>query len=253
MRSGDRVLQDLNRSLDVPARVRADVLREVREDLRDLVDRLVAEGVPAAEAEARALRLLEPGPEATAMLVHVHRAPAGRIRDVLGDRADHRVEWVGTVGLAGLAVWAPMPPLLLSGRVPWWAGAPLVALGVLLVANLTREALRWWLRRDAEVARLRWSATVQGAGVVLVLVWGALAVALDAYRTAGAWSVTPPGVSEVAAWLSRALTLQALSLGIAMLGVFGALALGQALVAARRLDTELKELLHGADSNNGRW
>ena len=54
MRSGNALLRDLNARLNLPSRVRSDVLREVRDDLRDMVAVLVGQGMSPEEAERRA-------------------------------------------------------------------------------------------------------------------------------------------------------------------------------------------------------
>lgn len=64
MRLGNALLRDLNARLNLPSRVRSDALREVRDDLRDMVAVLVGQGMSPEEAERRAVTLLHPGDDA---------------------------------------------------------------------------------------------------------------------------------------------------------------------------------------------
>ena len=248
----DTLLRDANARLDVPLRARYDVLRELRGDVEALVARLVAEGVPPAQAEARALDLLHPGPEAMAALAEIHRPLSGRLALLLGQRAVDLLEGVGPLVMAGLAFSAPVSVLLGSGRLPFWAVAPLAVLGVGLVANPVREGLRWWLHRGARAPGLRLGVRVQVGGVLLALVWGGLATAWSGYRAAEGWAVEAPTPWEVVGHVAQALLLVGLALAVAVMGVFGAVALAQGLRVARGLEVELDELLREADSNDRR-
>jgi hypothetical protein len=249
MRSGNALLRELNARLNLPPRARSDVLREVREDLQDMVAVLVAQGVSREDAERRAVRLLQPGAEAVEDLAAVHRSPYGQLSGRLGHEVARGMERAAVLAMAGLAAGAPVPALVLAGRMPVWAVAPLLVLAGVMVANLTRETLRWWVRREQDVRALARAALLQGATVGLAVSWGALATATEVYLAAAAWEVAAPSSLAVAAWVSQVLALPALTLGVAMLGVFGSLALMQALWHAGKLEGELAELLRSSDFN----
>jgi hypothetical protein len=249
MRSGDALLRELDARLNLPSRARSDVLREVREDLHDMVNVLVGQGMSREDAERRAVTLLQPGDEAVQGLAAVHRSPYGHLSARLGNGVARGTERAAVLAMAGLAAAAPVPALVLAGRLPVWAAAPLLVLAGVMAANLTRETLRWWVRREQDVRALAHAASLQGAMVGLAVSWGALATATEVYLAAAAWEVAAPSSMAVAAWVSRVLALPALTLGVAMLGVFGALALMQAIWHARNLEGELAELLRSSDFN----
>jgi len=247
MRSGNALLRDLNARLNLPSRVRSDVLREVRDDLRDMVAVLVGQGMSPEEAERRAVTLLHPGDDAVQGLAAVHRSPHEQLSVRLGHEVVRGMGRAAVLAMAGLAAAAPVPALILAGWMPVWAALPLLVLAGVMAANLTRETLRWWVRREQDVRALAHAAVVQGATVGLAVSWGAFATATDAYIAAARWEVFAPSSLALAAWVSRVMTLMALTLGVAMLGVFGSLALMQALWHARNLEGELAELLHSSD------
>lgn len=249
MRSDEVLLRDLNARLDLPPRARVQVLREVRDDLEAMVDLLVEQGVSRRVAEQRALALLRPGDEAIEELAAVHLSPFGQLAARLGHVTASNIERAAVIALAGLAAVAPLPALILGGPQPAWATLPLLMLAGVMAALLTRETLRWWARGEQDVRALAHAAGVQAAAVGLTLAWGGLVAVMDAYVAAGTWEMIPPSPQMLAAWASRLTTLLALSLGVAMLGVFGSLALMQALWQARNLETELTELLHSSHFN----
>lgn len=249
MRPGDALLRDLDARLNLPSRVRSDVLREVRDDLQDMVADLVGQGMSREAAELRAVTLLHPRDDAVRGLAAVHQSPYGLLSARLGDEVVRIIERAAVLAMAGLAAAAPVPALIQAGRMPVWAALPLLVLAGVMAANLTRETLRWWVRREQDVRALAHAAVVQGAVVGVALSWGALATVMEAYLAAGAWEVAAPSSLAVADWVSGVTTLLALSLGVAMLGIFGSLALMQALWRARNLEGELAELLHSSDFN----
>ncbi len=249
MRSDEVLLQDLNARLDLPARARVQVLREVRDDLEAMVDLLVQQGVSRQTAEQRALVLLRPGDKAIEELAAVHLSLFGQLAVRLGHAAANNIERAAVLTMASLAAAAPLPALILGGPQPSWATIPLLILAGVMAAVLTHETLRWWARRERDVRALAHAAGVQAAAVGLTLAWGGLVAVMEAYVAAGTWETIPPSPQMLAAWASRLTTLLALSLGVAMLGVFGSLALMQALWQARNLETELTELLHSSHFN----
>lgn len=249
MRSDEVLLQDLNARLDLPPRARIQVLREVRDDLEAMVHLLVEQGVSRQTAEQRAIVLLRPGDQAIEELAAVHRSPFGRLAVRFGHAAAGNIERAAVLAMASLAAAAPLAALLLAGSQPAWATIPLLILAGVMAAVLTHETLRWWARREQDVRALVHAAGVQAATVGLTLTWGLLAVAMEAYVAAATWEVVPPAPQALAAWASRVANLLALTLGVAMLGVFGSVALIQAVWQARHLQGELSELLHPSAPN----
>lgn len=249
MPSAEGLLRDLYARLNLPSRARSDVLREVHDDLRDMVDLLVGQGMSREDAERRAVTLLHPGDDAVKALAAVHRSPYGHLSVRLGQRVVQGAEDGAVLAMAGLAAVAPVPALILAGRLTVWAALPLLVLAGVMAANLARETIRWWVRREQDVRALAHAAVVQGAMVGLAVTWGALATSIEAYAATAAWEARAPMLGELSAWVSGLLTLLALTLGVAMLGVFGSLALMQALWHARNLEGELSELLHSSDHN----
>lgn len=247
MRSDDALLQDLNARLNLPPEARFHVLREVRDDLEAMVDLLVEQGVSRQTAEERAIVLLRPGDEAVAELAAVHRSPHGRLAVRLGHGVANVIERTAVITMAGLAAAAPLPALILGGPQPAWTTIPLLVLASVMAALLTRETFRWWVRREQDVRALAHAAGVQAATVGLTVSWGVLAAVTEGYVAAGTWEVVPPSPQTLAAWVTRVTTLLALTLGVAMLGIFGSLALIQALWRARNLEGQLTELLHSSD------
>lgn len=249
MRLDEVLLQDLNARLDLPPRSRVQMLREVRDDLEAMVDLLVEQGVTRQTAEQRAIALLCPGDKAIEELAAVHRSPFGRLAGRLGHAAASNIERAAVLTMASLAAAAPLSALVLGGSQPAWATLPLLILAGVMAAVLAHESFRWWARREQDVRALVHAAGIQAATVGLTLAWGFLAAALEGYVAAGTWELVPPSPQTLAAWASRVANLLALTLGVAMLGVFGSLALLQALWQARNLEGELSELLNSSDLN----
>jgi hypothetical protein len=248
MRSGDALLQDLNARLQLPARARSNVLHEVRDDLDDMVEALVGQGMSREAAEQRAVLLICPGDDAVEELAVIHLSPYGHLSMRLGERVALSMERAAALAMAGLAAAAPVPALILGGLLPIWAALPLLVLAGVMAALLTRETFRWWVRREQDVRALAHAAVVQGATVGLALSWGAFATATEVYLAAAMWEAVAPAPEALMALVSQVMTLLALTLGVSMLGVFGSLALMQALWQARNLEGELAELLHSSHS-----
>lgn len=243
MPSDDLRLRELDARLTMPARARRDLIREVRDDLHDLVDVMVARGMPREAALERALALLHPGEGAAAELSALHRSPHARLAERVGAGVAGAAERVAVLALALLAATAPLPALLGVADLPTWAAFPLLALAGTLVAILVREGIRWWVHRDPDVHRLAPAAALLAGGALLAVAWGAFATATEAWIAVRSWPSGAPSVPQMAGAVARLFHLAALSLGVAILGLFGSAALLQGLGSAQDLEAELARLL----------
>jgi len=243
-RTTHAVLRDLNARLDLPARRRALLLRELRADFEDLVATLEAEGLTPEAAEARALELLSPTEEDAGALAGLHRSSYARIAERLAPGHVRLIERAGIGAMAALAALAPVMAVAYSTRL---APLTLVVLGCValpLFAHLAWQAFRIVVRGDADAASLARAGTIQAGLVGLTVAAGALVVVTEAYVAAAALS-TGGGieVGGVVGAMTRCADAAALTLGLTILGVFGALALHQWHVAARAVEEELIALL----------
>ncbi len=244
MPSAESVFRQLNERLDLPARRRAVLLRELRSDFEDLVATLVAEGLMPEAAHLKAFQLLAPTPEDAGDLSGLHRTRYARL--VSGFRAARVqvAERVGIGAMAALAALAPLFALARSSSLPFGTLTVLAVAATLLLANLAWHAFRIVVRDDADADSLAWAGMIQAALVGLTLSAGTLAMLVDAGRTLASWE-TSGGVTvlRIAATMTRCAETAALTLGLTILGVFGALALLQWHLSARTVEEELRILL----------
>lgn len=246
-RSSASIFRELNERLDLPARRRALLLRELRADLEDLAATLVAEGVAPDVARARAVEMLAPDADDARILTGMHRSFYARMVEGLRPARVQLVERGSIGAMAALAVLAPVLALASSSTLP--AGT-LTVLGVtaaLLLANLAWQAFRIVVRDDADAGSLAWAGMVQAALLGLTLSAGTLAMVVDAGRTLSSWEASGGATAtEIVATMSRCAETAALILGLTILGVFGALALLQWHLSARTVEEELQALLSPA-------
>jgi len=244
MPSAESVFRELNARLDLPARRRALLLRELRADFEDLVTTLVAEGLTPEAAQQKAFRLLTPSPDDAGALSGLHRTRYARL--VSGYRAA-RVQVVERVSIgvmAALAVGAPLFALARSSGLPVGTLTVLGVAATLLLANLAWHAFRIVVRDDADADSLARAGMVQAALLGLTLSAGALSVFVDAALTLSSWEAGGGATTiQVAATMTRCAETTALTLGLTILGVFGALALLQWHLSARTVEEELRALL----------
>lgn len=242
MRSAETVLREVDAGLDLPARRRVALLRELRADLTDLVELLVAEGCSPEAAHSRALALLVPTAGDLDALADLHRPVYARFAGRLPSRHARRLELAGVGGMAAIATLVPFIAVAAVAGVPWWAGAAVGGAAALVVAHLAWHGFRILVREDADAAGLIRAGVVQAGLVGLTLATGALATAIEAYVALGSWAAR----SEVAALASSLATcaeIAALTLSIAILGVFGAVALFRAHLVIREMEEELGRVL----------
>ncbi len=244
MRSAESVLRDLNARLDLPARRRALLLRELRADFEDLVATLVAEGLSPEAAHTRAVQMLAPTDDDVGALAGLHRPPYARLVARVGPGRARTLERVGIGAMAALAVSAPVLALARTAMLSPLTLTVLGCVALLLVANLAWQAFRIVVGGDADAASLARAGAIHAGLVVLTVAAGALTVAIEAYATAGAWATRAAGGAlDVGMAVARCANAAALTLGLTVLGVFGALALLQWHMSARSVEEELRALL----------
>jgi len=247
MPSAESVFKDLNARLDLPARRRALLLRELRADFEDLVTTLVAEGLTPDAAQQKAFRLLTPSPDDAGALSGLHRTRYARLVSRYRTARVQVVERVSIGVMAALAVGAPILALAGSSSLPVGTLAVLGLSATLLLANLAWYAFRIVVRDDADADSLAWAGMIQAALLVLTLSAGMLAVSVNAVATLSSWEASGGFTfTQLAATMTRCAETVALTLGLTILGVFGALALLQWHLSARTVEEELRALLSPA-------
>lgn len=244
MRSAESVFRELNARLDLPARRRALLLREIRADFEDLVATLVAEGLTPETAQARALEMLAPNADDAGALTGLHRSSYARLVEHL---RPGRVQVVERVGIGAMAALAVLAPMLAMGRGSLLPPPVLAALGLvalLTVVNLAWQAFHIVVRGDADAVSLARAGAVQAGLVALTVSVGGLAVTGQAYAVTASWEAAGDvATSSVFGAAAACAAAAALTVGLTILGVFGALALFQWYVAARAVEVELNALL----------
>lgn len=253
MPTRDELLRELRRRVQLPAAEHAALLREVRGDLEGMVALLELQGHARAEARARALAALAPSEEALAALAQVHRPLYRRLTAGVAQGRLRLAEVSAVVAMAVLAALAPVVPLVQGGRLPPLPAGTLSVCAGLLLANMGWYAFRGFVRRDADVEDLERGGRTQAGLVGLALSAGSLALAVHVWQVAGAWQ-RGPGSSgpEALRLVAEASTATAFMLGVAILGVFGALALLQGIMVARDIERELGELVESLNPREGR-
>lgn len=244
MPSAESVFRQLNERLDLPARRRALLLRELRADFDDLVATLVAEGLSPEAAHLKAVQMLAPTSDDASALSGLHRTRYARL--VSGFRATrvHVVERVGIGVMAAVAVLAPVLALASSSRLPVGTLAVLGITATLLLANLAWHAFRIVVRDDADADSLARAGMVQAALLGLTLSASTLAMLVDVCRNLTAWEASAGAtVAQVLTLMGRCAETVAITLGLTVLGIFGALALLQWHLSARTVEEELLALL----------
>lgn len=244
MRTAESVLRELNERLDLPARRRAALLREVRADFDDLIATLEAEGLSEEAARDRALRMLAPTEEEVGTLSGLHRPVYVQLVRGLGPGRVRVFERLGIGAMAGLAVLAPLLALAQSSQLSLLALVVLACAAIPVVVNLSWQAFRIVVRGDAEAADLARAGAIQAGLVILILTVGALLVLERAIRALSLWEAgVGIDVVTVAAAVSGCAEIASLTLGLTILGVFGSLALLHWHMSATGFERELVQLL----------
>ena len=159
------------RRLELPQPQRARILEEIAADLEELRVGLMDRGVPAREAEARAIRLLVPSETSIEALVQLyepfHRKLTRRFSPSVMRGVERSVLMLVTLGTLAFAVSGLLRSGALNEPSPLlWAVFGLAG-GILLLAG--RKAVRLLLVRDHDPRNLR-----DGLGLLLVGSGGAL-------------------------------------------------------------------------------
>jgi hypothetical protein len=153
----EEALRAAAEQLDLPQPDRARILEEIATDLEELRAELVRRGVPAAEAEARAVELLAPSEAAVRALVDVHEPLYRSLTRRFSPSVMRRSERIGILVVTIAALAAAIVPLARGGfpRDPSPFLVPVFALlaGVLALAG--RKAFQLWVAGDHAPGRLR--------------------------------------------------------------------------------------------------
>ncbi len=242
MHEAERMIRELDDHLDLPARRRVVLLRELRADFEDLVAMLVAEGHAPEEARERAVALLAPTLDDACALTDLHRSTYARLVGPAPSRMARWLELSGVWGMAGFAVLAPLLALSTTTGVPWRAAGPLCVVAVLVVGHLSWYAFRALVREDASTSMLVRAGVVQVGLIGLALSLGCTVTLVEGWMAMGSLAA---GIDlpDVAAAFATGAATAGLTLSIAMLGLFGAIALAQAHTFTQGVEEELRWLL----------
>lgn len=242
MRSAETVLRDVDARLDLPARRRVLLLRELRADFEDLVATLVAEGCAPESARVRALALLAPTVDDLGALTALHRPAYAHLAARVPSRLARAIELSGVGGMAVLAAALPLITLGSTAGLPWHAGVAMGAVAAVIVGHLGWHAFRIFVREDADAAGLVQAGTTQAALIGLALSVGASVTGLEAWASMGRLAAGS-SLTELAEALAICTAIAALALAIGMLGLFGAAALAHAYLSTLGIEEELGRLL----------
>jgi hypothetical protein len=247
MRTAESVLKELNERLDLPARRKTALLRELRADFDDLVATLVAEGFSEEAARERALRMLAPTEDEFGTLAGLHQPVYVQLERELGPDRVRVLERVGIGAMASLAVLAPMLALTPSPQLPLLTLVVLACVAVPLVLNLSWQAFRIVVRGEADAASLARAGAIQAGLVSLILTVGGLLVLEQALRALSLWEAgLGMDVVTVASAVSGCAGIASITLGLTIFGVFGSLALLHWHISATGFERELAQLLEPA-------
>jgi len=212
-------LRDVERALALPLPRRVRILRELEFDLEEFRNRLVADGLPLEEANARALEALAPDRHALQELDRVHAPLYTRIARRFGGHRVRVAERTALV-LATLAVLlleaAPLVRAdLLRAPSPFlWV---VLGVGAVLGATIVATAFRMWIKWNREPPVGGLAAVLALSGLVLATGLGGTLV--DLYRLASALERAPELAGTLAIrWLVQDSALLAVSMLIALAG-----------------------------------
>lgn len=221
-------LRTVERQMSLPLPERVRILRELEFDLEELRDRLLARGLSADDAEARALEALVPDREALHQLGTLHAPRYLRATRFLGDRrlwllersalvlATSFVLVVGTVMLLRADLLGDPSPFL-------W---PVIGLGGLLFAAVLAKVFQLWIKQDHRRPRRGLTSILALSG--LILGTGIAGTLFDLYRLAAILERAPDLAATLASgWLVRDAALLSVSLLLALAGALAWLVLAR--------------------------
>jgi hypothetical protein len=240
-------LREVVDRLELPQPVRARVILELASDLADFESELMASGLSAEEARARAARMLIPSPDALSELQDLHRPLYARLVDRFADPARHGLERVAlvaaSVGLFGLALSRLVGTGLLDAPAPLTVAV--LAVGFLVAALSVWKGFALYVARRHELKTLEsglWLLPIAAAAAVAL---AGVGLALDLYAVAGQLEADLSGQAAVlVGWLQRDMGLLSTGLltALAALGMWLLLSAGVAGVRQAEAD-----LLAGLD------
>lgn len=212
-------LRELDTRLPVPLPARVRILRELESDLEGLQARLVEQGVPLAEARARAEEALLPDAGTAREISRVHQPPYARLTRDLPEGRLRLAERAALALAAGSVLVGIMAALLRNAILPGLSlhlGLVLAA-GLVLLAETGRLGFDLWVRgRHEETAPALHRVLALSVGVLLL---GALGALLGLYDLAALVPLEPDRTSDlVVAWLLRTSTVLAVALLLALAG-----------------------------------
>jgi len=244
MRTPESVLREFGDALDLPARRKVVLLRELRADLEGAISTLVTRGCSPRDAQMRALELLAPTVAAADSLSGLHRPPYVGMAHRLPGRLVRVLEW-GSIGcLAAVGGISPILGLRRISDLPPWAAGVLGCVILMVLGHLSWNAFRLFVRQDTNAAVLARAGETQAGLIALTLAVGTMVVALQAYGLFGSWADgrSPDPTLLVESVLIGTATA-AVVLGTTILGVVGAVVLLQSFLSIRDTERELARLL----------
>lgn len=233
-------LRELERRLSVPIPERVRILRELEFDLEQLRTRLVASGLSAEAARARALEALVPDRVVLEQLDDLH-APVYR-RLTRGVRDDRLRLWERTALALATAALLLVEALFLVGS---WTVAtpphlvwPVLGAGALLFAVIAVNAFRLWIKGDHRPHGLGVGMILGLAGATLFV--GLTAAFIDTYQVFGTLAAAPEMTETlVLRWLRRDTALLSVSILIALAGALAWFVMTQWLTAVSAAHREV--------------
>ncbi len=233
------VLREVERGLALPIPDRVRILRELKYDLEELCERLVADGLSPEVARGRAVQALVPDRATLRELDRLHAPWYRRVtRHLTADRLRLAERGVLAIATASMVIVQTVTLLrvdLLRDPSPFlW---PVLGLGALLFATVVTKIFNFWIKGDHRTPGQGLSTILALAGATVLTGLGGML--FDLYRLAGALERASELTDVVAGeWLLRDLTLLSISILLALGGGLAWLVLNQwlSLVSGARRD-----------------
>jgi hypothetical protein len=235
-------LREVVDRLELPQPVRARVILELASDLADFESELMASGLSAEEARARAARMLIPSPDALSELQDLHRPLYARLVDRFADPARHGLERVAlfaaSIGLFGLALSRLVGTGLLDSPAPLTLAV--LAVGFCVAVLCTWKGFALFVARHHELKKLErglWLLPVAAAAAIALAGTG---LVFDLYGVAGRLEADLSGqVMVLVRWLRRDMGLLSAGLLTALTALGMWLFLSAGVARARQAEADL--------------